>query len=476
MSIRTSTDAAPRVTLAGQPPSPPARLALRQQVQRLLPLIAFLAGHVVLALVMRSVHAVGIAHAVACLVIGVVVAMRRRVQEVAYVAAYIAGSEVLWRMTQTGLFWEYGKYAISAVLGVALLRVRAPRNRELAVLYLLLLLPSALLTVLALPFEAARQQLSFNLSGPLCLTLCVLWFSNVRLTDVDLRTTMLALIGPVIAIGTLAYYSTATAVDLEFFGDSNAVTSGGFGPNQVSATLGLGMLFCLLLLLERRLPLRVRVPLLGLVVVFAVQAALTFSRGGLTLAFAGALVATFYLVRDGRTRATLAVLVVLLFSVGKYVVVPRLDVFTSGKLTERYTDLNSSNRSYLANADLQIFADNPVLGVGPGVAPALRYELGHGGAAHTEYTRMLAEHGALGALAIVVLLALAARAFLGARTLQARAFVAGMLAWVLLFLLVNAMRLAAPSFVFGFACAIANASRWAPGAARRPGLGAGGAG
>jgi O-antigen ligase len=454
----TSGPTAAAAGVASAPAVPVARAARLGRMHRIAPLAAFAGAHVVLALVMRVVPAVATAHAIACVVIGVGIAARRRIQEVAFVVAYIVGSEVLWRMTYASVFWEYGKYAISAVLFVALLRIRARRNRGLALTYLILLIPSALLTLLTLHFDLARQQISFNLSGPLSLTLSVLVFSNIRLTEDDLRTTMLMLIAPVIGIGTLAYYSTTTAVNLEFFGDSNSVTSGGFGPNQVSAMLGLGLLFALLLVLERKLAVRVRVPLLILAVAFAAQAALTFSRGGLTLAFAGAFAAVFYLVRDARTRVTLVVLGALLFAVATYIVVPRLEVFTAGKLSQRYTSIDPSGRGLMASFDLQIFADNPVLGVGPGVASGLREELGHGGAAHTEFTRLLAEHGVLGGLAIVLLFALAARTVLGARTLHARAFVVAMLVWVMLFLLVNAMRLAAPSFLCGLACAVTFAS------------------
>ncbi|HMG24468.1 MAG TPA: O-antigen ligase family protein [Kofleriaceae bacterium] len=428
------------------------------RVHRFAPLAAFAASHVVLALAMQAAPVVATFHALACLAVGLYIAARRRIQETAFVVAYIVGSEVLWRMTRAGVFWEYGKYAISAVLFVALLRIRLRRNVGVALTYLGVLLPSALLTVLTLHLDIGRQQLSFNLSGPLCLTLCVLYFSNVQLGEASLRTTMLALIAPVIGIGTIAYYSTATAVDLEFVGESNSVTSGGFGPNQVSAMLGLALLFALLLVLERRVALRVRVPLLLLVVVFAAQAALTFSRGGLAVALASAFAAIFYLVRDTRTRATLVVLGVLLFAAGKYIVVPQLEVFTAGALGERYTNVDPSGRGVLASFDLQIFADHPVLGVGPGVAPGIREELGHGGAAHTEFTRMLAEHGMLGVLAIGALIVLGIRAVAGARTLRARAYVVAMLVWVTLFLLVNAMRLAAPAFMFGLACSVSYAS------------------
>lgn len=418
----------------------------------------FAAGHAVLALVMRAVPSVGTVHAVACLGVGVFVAARRPIREVAFVVAYIVGAEVLWRMTSAGVFWEYGKYAVSAVVLIALSRVHAPRNRGLAITYLVVLLPSVLLTVMNEPFDRARQEVSFNLSGPLCLMLCVLLFSNVRLRDDDLRTTMLMLIAPVLGICTIAYHSTVSATDLTFFGDSNTVTSGGFDPNQVSAMLGLGLLFALLLVLERRVSLPLRIALAVLAVAFAAQAALTFSRGGLGLALASAFAAMFYLVRDRRARITLVVLGALLFSVGKYMVVPRLEEFTSGKLGERYTDLNTSNRAAIASDDLQIFANNPVLGVGPGAATKLREELGHVGVAHTEFTRLLAEHGILGALATLLLFALAIRTVTRARTLQARAFVVAMVVWVTLFLLINAMRLAAPSFLFGLACAVSHAS------------------
>ncbi len=429
----------------------------------LTPLALFAVAHIVLAFVMRSLPVIGLVHAVLCVGVGVFVAARRRLQEVAFVIAYIVGAEVLWRMTHASVFWEFGKYAISLVLMIGLLRVRTRRNQFLAGAYFSMLVPSILLTVLALSFEAARQQISFNMSGPLSLMLCVLFFSNVRIQGEDLRTTMFALLGPVLAIGTLAFYSTTTATDLRFFGDSNSATSGGFGPNQVSAMLGLGLLCSLLLLLERKIRLRVRIPLLGLAVAFATQAALTFSRGGLMMALAGALAAMFYLVRDSRTRATLALLTVLLVSVGKYVVIPRLEVFTAGKLNERYTDLDPSGRTLIASYDLQLFTEHPLLGVGPGVASALREEIGKQGAAHTEFTRLLAEHGLLGILAIVFLVLMGVRTFRSAYTLHARAFVVAMLVWFTLFLLVNAMRLAAPAFVFGLACSIAYASRPLPG-------------
>jgi hypothetical protein len=423
-----------------------------------MPIAVFVVGHIVLAVVMRAVPIIAMLHAVACLATGLVIASRSRIHHVAYAVAYIAGAEVLWRMTRAGVFWEFGKYSVAAVLAVALVRQRPRRNFRIAVAYFGFLLPSAFLTLVALEPDMARQHLSFNLSGPLALALCVLFFSNLRLTADQITITFFALIGPVISIATLSYLSTVSAENIEFTRQSNSVTSGGFGPNQVSAMLGLGLLFCLLMLLERRQSWRMKGPLLFLAVVLGAQTALTFSRGGLVLAFASAFVAIFYLVRDSRTRVTLAILGALLFGVGKYVVVPRLDEFTHGKLTERYTSTKTSNRDVLASNDLEIFADNPALGVGPGVGAMIRSDLGVSVAAHTEFTRMLAEHGLLGAIAMILLGVLGARTAATARTIKSRAFVLAMLCWFTLFLLINAMRIVAPMFVFGLACSIAVSS------------------
>jgi len=424
-------------------------------------LIAFLAGNAVLALAMHVAPSIATVHALFCLVAGVGIAATGRATTIAAMVGYIAGSEVLWRMNHAAVFWEFGKYAVVAVLGIALFRLSVRRNRVFALTYLALLLPSALLTLTSIGLDRARQLISFNLSGPLSLAMCVLYFSNVRFDEKDIRRVMVAAMGPIFGVAIISVVATTTTSieELEFGGSSsNYITSGGFGPNQVSATLGLGLLFALLMLLDSRLGKRWRAGLLGLACIFAVQAALTFSRAGLFLAFVSAIGAALYLLRDARTRVTLAVAATALFAVANWIVVPQLDDFTGGKLSERYTSTNTSGRSKLADADVEIFADNPILGVGPGMAAAIREEMGHVGAAHTEYTRMLSEHGILGVGAIALLLLLAYRTLRTARGMQARAYTAAMLLWFLLFIAVDAMRIVAPSFAFGLACTLAYSS------------------
>lgn len=430
--------------------------------QRQLLLIgAIVVAHAVGAIAMRAFPLLGLAHALLCLGIGLVIAVRRPLHEVPVIVAYIVCSEVLWRMVRApSLPWEFGKYAISLILLLASFRLRWIRNRVLGIGYFVLLLPSVLLTLYVYELGDLREQLSFNLSGPLSLALSILFFSNIKLSAEQVRRTLYALMIPAIGIVAVAAITLSEIeIAVAFSKNSNKYLSGGFGPNQVSATLGLALLAAILLLLERRQALHLRIVLIVAATVFATQAALTFSRGGLLLALISVLAASIYLLRDNRTRATLLVLSTLLFVVAKLFVVPRLDEFTSGKLAERYSSVDSTGRTTLAGFDLEIFADNPVLGVGPGAALPLREDLGHAGAAHTEFTRMLAEHGLLGALAIVFLLVVTFRALREPRTSRARAFVAALALWTFLFLAINGMRLAAPSFSFGLACAIAYASR-----------------
>ena len=83
-------------------------------------------------------------------------------------------------MTGTAVFWEYGKYTLSAILLVVALRARRSGASGLPILYFVLLLPSAIITLSNLEWDAARRQLSFNLSGPFALMVCVFVFWEIR--------------------------------------------------------------------------------------------------------------------------------------------------------------------------------------------------------------------------------------------------------------------------------------------------------
>ena len=88
---------------------------------------------------------------------------------------------------------------------------------------------------------------------------------------------------------------------------------------------------------------------------------------------------------------------------------------TDGVLSQRYGlgqtsfgekfILDLTGRALIYEIDLNIFFDHILTGVGPGQAKDLRQVYGYGKrvAAHTEYSRMLAEHGILGLFSLFIL-------------------------------------------------------------------------
>ena len=73
---------------------------------------------------------------------------------------------------------------------------------------------------------------------------------------------------------------------MKFGRQSNVEASGGFGANQVSALLGMGCIAAFLCLLEGKGRWQLKLLFIGLMLEFAVQSALTFSRAGIYYAAA----------------------------------------------------------------------------------------------------------------------------------------------------------------------------------------------
>lgn len=416
--------------------------------------LAFLAAHAPLALAMRSQATISTLHVLLTLGIGLLWAISgRRGERVAYVGAYIVGAEVLWRMTSADIYWEFGKYATALIFLVYLFRSRQVKPPPAIFLYFALLLPSAALTLANLDLADARTEISFNLSGPFALMVSVWFFSYLRLSRNQLARVFMMLVAPVIGVESIALYSTATASPLVFGHGATMVTSGAFGPNQVSAILSLGALLALLLVLNSSEALGFRSAMFVVVIALAAQSALTFSRTGLVLVGVCGFLASLYLVKKPRGRLAVVLVWVLLFSITVFVLLPRLEALTGGALGKRFRDPSATGRDQLARADLQIWQAHPIMGVGPGRARALREALVRRGKAHTEFSRMLAEHGVLGLLSLGMLVGTAVGRLQAARGSETKALVVAVLSWSLLFMLVSAMRLVAPAFLFGLASA-----------------------
>ena len=415
--------------------------------------LLFVALHVPLALALKLVPYLSTFHALISL--GIVLALLIKRYPTGLIVAgcaYIVGSEALWRMTDARVFWEFGKYSLLLVVVLTLCIRRAPVVSKLPVDYLVLLIPGALLTLLSgKDFGDLRQILSFELSGPVAYAACTMLLLHRRLSLEEVLRCVAAMLAPIAGVATLTLFGVRTT-EIVFGASSNYDASGGFGPNQVAAVLALGIVSCFLLLTGSKGNLIGKVILIGLIVWFAAQSALTFSRSGLYYSVTAMLAGTAFLVTEVRRFISVVVLGLALAGLGKFVVAPHLDTYTNGTLSARFERTDLSGREDLMKGDLLVFLQHPVFGVGVGMARQERAAaVGKSAKSHTEFTRLLSEHGVLGLAAIALILLIATQSVLLQASGWPRAFSASLVAFGLIFMTGSGMRMAIPSFLLAFA-------------------------
>ena len=379
-------------------------------------------------------------------------------------AAYLVGIELLGRMSGSGVPHELTKYSVGLLLGVSVLRSIGIIYKPY-VWYILLLLPAVLLTDGG-NLEATRQLISANLSGPLCLAISVIYFYNRRLTLVDTRKLFIAILFPLATILGYLVINTPDFSEIEFGFQSNFVTSV-YGPNQMSSMLGLGILIIgLSYLLKIRL-FGSHLVALGFVSFLLFRGLLTFSRGGMiTPAILLALVFIYYAWKiAGFNKNTIRVIFFAFFLLGLVIILFNYaDELTGNKLGDRYAgrkggkqiegiDKLTSGRTMITYLDWQIFVDNPIYGVGVGMAKFARVKYGFGveAAAHNEFSRALAEHGLFGVVALLILTLIPIQRFFHYKKTLERIMIISFIGFCFVFMTHAATRLAAPCFLYGFA-------------------------
>lgn len=437
-------------------PSNPARELARSFNIRV---IIFLLLHMPLALVMELVPLLSTAHAIIVLLYGLRAALMGRTTKVIYSVAYIAAAEVLWRMSRAYILWEYGKYAMILVIFVAIVvewrkQGETPRIRNLSpVLLLIAFAPGIILTIMEVGLFESRDPLSFNLSGHLAIVMLALYLWGRTIDRYTAVRTLLAIMAPAVGITFLAVYYTVTGLEnLTFVEASNWLTSGSYGPNQVANIMGFGALAgaMLFVLIPQGRGARVFVLLMTLMMLG--QGVLTFSRGGIYSFILALAVFGFHLMNTPRARGRFLALFTLFTIILFAVVYPFLDDFTGGTLTQRFSDFDSTGRLEAAQADLEAFKDNPIIGVGVGQTVNYHQEtMGFTVSVHTEFTRMLAEHGLFGVFAIAIMIWMLLNRYLSNPPGLERAVAAAFSVWSISIMMHSAMRLAAIPLAFSLA-------------------------
>ncbi len=417
--------------------------------------ILLLIGHGFLGLIFRYVPSISELYAFFLIALGIWWGYNKRLDLVAYWGAYFVGMETLFRMTKGNPIHEFGKYGIFFVFLFALLRSGRRGKWVTPALYMLFLLPGALYTITALPFVQGRQAVSGVLAGPFALAMSIIFYSSIRFERKHLVRLIMAGILPVMGISFIALFSTVSAERIHFSTNSNKATSGGWGPNQVSSGLAFGAYMAFMGYIFERDRKKVRVLMLFLLLLLFSQAAMTFSRSGPYLVVGSIAVASVFYLRSLRAQISMVIgagIVVLLMN---FVIFPQLNEFTGGAFEARVVqDRDLSGRDNIAESDLLMFKEHPVWGVGAGMSERQReimFNVYNASRDHTEFTRLLAEHGIFGAGAMLIMLFFIIQAFVTTRNPYMKAFRMSASGWAVAYMLVNATRLAAPAFLFGVA-------------------------
>ncbi|WP_324721971.1 O-antigen ligase family protein [Salinimicrobium sp. HB62] len=374
-------------------------------------------------------------------------------------AAYIAGAEVFWRQTGALVFYETGKYGVILFLLIGIFFKGTSSRTVPYWLYLFFLIPGVIVASITLSYEAEfRKLIAFNLAGPVCLGISALYCYYKKIKKKDLEMVLMMLLLPVVSQMFYLYWYTPTIREEIISLSANYAATGGYGPNQISTVFGLGafLLVTRLFTVKSKMINIIDLILLGLM---GYRALITFSRGGVftglicILAFIGFM----YYKQERRDKEStkLKMGLVLLSMVGIWLFSLTA---TSGLIGNRYANKNragevkediTTGRVELVEVELEGFYHNPVLGIGVGKGREFREEnLGVGINSHNELTRLLAEHGMFGVIAVLILIFVPLMFWLKFKNNYY--FLAFVAFW---FLTINhsAMRIALPAFVYGLA-------------------------
>ncbi|MDD5151443.1 MAG: O-antigen ligase family protein [Flavobacterium sp.] len=335
--------------------------------------------------------------------------------EALIVAAYVVGSEVFLRMTHGNPLYEISKYGVMVFIFIGMYFSGFSKGAVPYWIFLILLVPSVILSTFVLDFETnIKNAIAFNISGPVCLGIASLYTFRRKISLGQVNTILLSMGLPIVTCMVYLTFYTPNIRDVITSTQSSFETSGGFGPNQVATFLGLGMfIFFSRVILESRTKF-----MLGLNLIVAINMSyrgmVTFSRGGMITGFLMIILLLVFLYfktnYTGRVKLNYIIVFVSLAMMATWTYT---SFQTGGLIDKRYANQDAAGRAKeskftgredVANNEINTFLKNPIFGVGVGKGVEVRLaETGNGTLSHDEITRMLAEHGSLGIIGLLIL-------------------------------------------------------------------------
>jgi len=415
--------------------------------------------HAVLGLVVYLFPFVAKIYGYAIFIVGViyVIKTQNKQNEALIAAAYVVGSEVFLRMTGGNPLYEISKYGVMVFIFMGMYYSGFSKSATPYWLFLLLLVPSVVLTTFVLNFDTnIKNSIAFNISGPVCLGLASIYAYRRKIPLDQMNTILLSMGLPIVSCMVYLTFYTPRIQDVITSTQSNFETSGGFGPNQVATVLGLGMfIFFARIILESRTKFMLVLNLL-IAINMSYRGMVTFSRGGMITGFLMIILLLLFLYTKSNYTGRVKLNYIIVFIGVAMVATWAYTSFqTGGLIDKRYANQDAAGRvkeskftgrEEVAKTEIDMFLKNPIFGVGVGKGVEVRKaETGDGTLSHDEITRMLAEHGSLGIVALLILFFTPLVLYLENKF---NMFLLCFLAFWFLTINHAAMRTAAPAFVY----------------------------
>jgi len=340
----------------------------------------------------------------------------RKTIEVLNACAYFVGAEVLLRMTKGAISYEAIKYTIIvfAILGMFYKGVSGSSYPYF--LYIMLLIPSIFVASTTLSFDANfRTNIAFVLSGPLCLGIAALFCYGKKVTMKQLNSMLLHMALPIISHTVYIFFYNPSVKEVLTGTGSNRATSGGWRANQVATILGIGMFIFAARLFTKSPSIGLKILNIALFTAIGFRAFVTFSRGGVVTGIVAilAFLVIYYSVVSRRKKNNI-VFIFFIFCSSLVLTWAISSNQTSGFLDLRYANKDhlgrekkdiTTGRTQLFVKEIDGFLTNPFFGIGSSRAKDQRIEEdGQGVTSHNEISRILAEHGMLGVIILVILI------------------------------------------------------------------------
>lgn len=373
--------------------------------------------HLILGIAIYCSHTLGVIYSWSILLGGVLYIILKKDHnfQVLYASAYIVSSEVFLRMATVIPTYEFCKYGSLLFFGLGIFFSGYESKSKWYFIYLLVLMPGLILGFFVLE-KPVYSKIVFDFIGPLLLGLGSIYCIGKKVCLQQISKIFNFYKWPMfVCLGYLLVHNISLNI-LKFSTESNFQVTSKYGPNQVATVFGLTIFILCVQWIQK--PLKRWLSIFDLLVLlgFFYMCFLTFSRGGTIVCLiisALFLSKVYFNLQEESYKHLIQLKIVLLLMVG-VVSFMLVNAKTEGLIVKRYADQlpngkprkeSRNGRKKLVAYEIDLFLKKPVLGSGLGYGKENSTRVfGKKISTHNELSRLLAEHGILGVLAVLILL------------------------------------------------------------------------